>query len=48
MSMRNCCTYCQNFWECHKTFSAEEQKKEKPCKKDSESENVPHETKDKK
>jgi hypothetical protein len=18
---RNCCTYCQNFWECHKKFS---------------------------
>lgn len=20
---RNCCTYCQNFWECHKRFAEE-------------------------
>lgn len=21
MERRNCCTYCQNFWECHKRFN---------------------------
>ncbi|MFZ2955808.1 MAG: hypothetical protein WA705_02785 [Candidatus Ozemobacteraceae bacterium] len=21
--LRNCCTYCQNFWECHRQFSHE-------------------------
>lgn len=23
MPYRNCCTYCQNFWECHKRFVQE-------------------------
>lgn len=23
MERRNCCTYCQNFWECHKRFLQE-------------------------
>ena len=23
MELRNCCTYCQNFWDCHKKFCAE-------------------------
>ncbi|HNV68415.1 MAG TPA: hypothetical protein PKO06_01870 [Candidatus Ozemobacteraceae bacterium] len=23
MERRNCCTYCQNFWECHKRFNEE-------------------------
>ncbi|MBF0410241.1 MAG: hypothetical protein HQM10_23045 [Candidatus Riflebacteria bacterium] len=26
---RNCCTYCQNFWECHKKFSEETTSAEK-------------------
>ena len=34
-NIRNCCTYCQNFWECHKRFSADELKNGKtftpPC-----------------
>jgi len=25
-TIRNCCTYCQNFWECHKKFTEEEKK----------------------
>jgi len=26
---RNCCTYCQNFWECHRRFCDEEQQRRK-------------------
>lgn len=24
MECRNCCTYCQNFWECHQKFCSEQ------------------------
>ena len=23
MNKRNCCTYCENFWTCHKNFTSE-------------------------
>lgn len=31
--VRNCCTYCQNFWECHEQFAVQDgEPKEKPNK----------------
>jgi hypothetical protein len=48
VSMRNCCTYCQNFWECHKSFCARSEPKSKADGIEPEGKNDSHETKDKK
>lgn len=28
MDMRSCCTYCQNFWDCHKLYCNQSQNEE--------------------
>lgn len=47
MPMRNCCTYCQHFWECHKGFCDGLQQGDQVTREKKEGTEDSHETKDK-